>query len=104
MEVLTNDRQIVFDKALGQMFRQHFYLAEYTFPSSDRFEGWVYTYNRNQYHVIISEHFSCSCQPFRENDVCKHFLFVLKRVFNVNFINLLLYLIAIHCLKITILF
>lgn len=84
MEVLTNDQQIIFDKAFGQMFRQHFYLAEYAFPSFDRFEGWVYTYNRNQYQVIISHQFSCSCQPFRENDVCKHFLFVLKRVFNVN--------------------
>ena len=83
-EILSNQRQILFDRALGQMLNRHFYLTEYRFPSSDRFEGWIYTYNRHRYQLIISEQFSCSCARFHEDYVCKHFLFVLKRVFNVD--------------------
>lgn len=66
------------------MLIRHFYLTECTFPTSDRFEGWVYTYNRHRYKVVISYQSSCSCREFRRNYVCKHFLFVLKRIFNVN--------------------
>ncbi len=66
------------------MLIRHFYLVQHEFLSSDRFEGWVYTYNRHQYKVIISHNSSCSCKKFRQNYVCKHFLFVLKRIFNVN--------------------
>lgn len=84
IEILSYHRQIVFDRALGQMLRRHFYLVQHQFVSSDRFEGWVYTYNRNRYKIVVSFTSSCSCVHFREDYVCKHFLFVLKRVFNVN--------------------
>ena len=66
------------------MLRRHFYLTEHEFPSFDRFEGWVDTYNRHRYQVIISYHSSCSCEKFKRNNVCKHFLFVLKRIFNAD--------------------
>lgn len=66
------------------MLTRHFYLTDHQFSSSDRFEGWVYTYNRHRYKIIISYISSCSCKKFKENYVCKHFLFVLKRIFNVD--------------------
>jgi hypothetical protein len=84
MEILSNHRQIIFDKALGQMLRRHFHLIQHEFTSSDRFEGWIYTYNRHRYKIIISYNSSCSCKKFKQNYVCKHFLFVLKRIFNVD--------------------
>ncbi|CAF2125311.1 unnamed protein product [Rotaria magnacalcarata] len=114
-DILSNDRKIIFDKALGKMLIrsfyliQHefpssdrfevmnhrvrvkpleritsFYLIQHEFPSSDRFEGLIYTYNRHRYKIIISYESSCSCKTFRKNNVCKHFLFVLKRIFNVD--------------------
>jgi hypothetical protein len=84
MEVLSNQRQIIFDKALGQMLTRHFYLTQHKFSSSDCFEGWINTYNRHRYKVIISYNSSCSCKKFKQNYVCKHFLFILKRIFNVD--------------------
>jgi hypothetical protein len=84
IEVLSNQQQIIFDKAFGRMLTGHFYLTEHEFSAADRFEGWVYTYNRHRYKVIISYNSSCSCSKFKRNYVCKHFLFVLKRIFNVN--------------------
>ena len=66
------------------MLTRHFYLTQYEFLQSDRFEGWVYTYNRHRYKIIISYNSSCSCKKFKQNYVCKHFLFVLKRIFNVD--------------------
>jgi hypothetical protein len=82
--MLCSHQQIIFDRAFGQMLTRHFYLIHHEFPSSDRFEGWIYTYNRRRYKVIISYDFSCSCQRFQQNNVCKHLLFVLKRIFNAN--------------------
>ncbi|CAF1084672.1 unnamed protein product [Adineta steineri] len=82
--MLTHDQQIIFDKALGEMLTRHFYLIQHEFLSPDHFEGWIYTYNRHRYKIIISYYLSCSCKNFRKNFVCKHFLFVLKRIFNVN--------------------
>lgn len=84
MEILSHHRQIIFDRAFGQMLRRHFYLIRHEFPSFDRFEGWISTFNRHRYQIIISYNFSCSCRRFRLDSVCKHFLFVLKRIFNVN--------------------
>ncbi|CAF1498279.1 unnamed protein product [Rotaria magnacalcarata] len=83
-DILSNDRKIIFDKALGKMLIRSFYLIQHEFPSSDRFEGLIYTYNRHRYKIIISYESSCSCKTFRKNNVCKHFLFVLKRIFNVD--------------------
>ncbi|CAF4330285.1 unnamed protein product, partial [Rotaria sordida] len=45
-EILSNHRKILFDKVLGEMLTRHFYLIQHEFLSSDRFEGWIYTYNR----------------------------------------------------------
>ncbi|CAF3987454.1 unnamed protein product [Rotaria sp. Silwood2] len=83
-EILSNRRNIIFDKALGQMLTRHFYLIQHEFSFSDQFEGWIYTYNRHRYKIIISYRSSCSCKKFQQNNVCKHFLFVLKRIFNVD--------------------
>ncbi|CAF1416026.1 unnamed protein product [Rotaria sordida] len=87
-EILSNHRKILFDKALGEMLTRHFYLIQHEFLSSDRFEGWIYTYNRHRYKIIISYHSSCSCKKFQKNNVCKHFLFVLKRIFNIDLYSL----------------
>ncbi|CAF1359820.1 unnamed protein product [Rotaria sordida] len=59
-EILPNHRKILFDKVLGEMLTRHFYLIQHEFLSSDRFEGWIYTYNRHRYKIIISYHSSCS--------------------------------------------
>jgi Ring finger domain len=66
------------------MLRRHFYLIHHEFISFDRFQGWILTTNNHRYKIIIATTFSCSCQRFHRDDICKHFLFVLKRVFNVN--------------------
>ena len=84
MKILSNHRKILFDKALDRMLAEHFYLIYHEFLSFNRFIGWISTYNHHQYKIIISYYSSCSCQNFYTNDICKHFLFVLKRIFNVN--------------------
>lgn len=84
MEILSQHRQIIFDRAFGQMLQRHFYLMEHRFSSFDRFEGSILTSNRHRYEIVVSSNFSCSCRRFRLDSVCKHFLFVLKRIFNVN--------------------
>lgn len=66
------------------MLTRHFYLIQHEFVTNDQFEGWVYTYNRHQYKIIISYRSLCSCKKFKKYNVCKHFLFVLKRIFNVD--------------------
>lgn len=66
------------------MLTRHFYLTDHEFTSFDQFEGWVNTYNRHRYKIILSYYSSCSCKQFRKYYVCKHFLFVLKRIFNVD--------------------
>lgn len=66
------------------MLQRHFYLIDHQFLSPERFEGWVLTKRHHRYKIVISFTFSCSCRRFPENYVCKHFLFVLKRIFNVN--------------------
>ena len=83
-DYLSLEQQIVFDKVYGQMLTRHFYLTEHQFTLFDHFEGWVTTYNRHRYKVIVSYHSSCSCKTFQKIYVCKHFLFVLKRIFNVD--------------------
>ncbi|CAF3322335.1 unnamed protein product [Rotaria socialis] len=83
-DILSNDRNIIFDKALGKMLIRSFYLIQHEFPSSDQFECLISTYNRHRCKIIISYESSCSCKTFRKNNVCKHFLFVLKRIFNVD--------------------
>ncbi|CAF3365609.1 unnamed protein product [Rotaria sp. Silwood1] len=83
-DILSNHQKIIFDKAFDQMLTRHFYLIQHEFSSSDRFEGWIYTNKRHRYKIIISYHLSCSCKQFQKNDICKHFLFVLKRIFNVD--------------------
>ena len=84
MEILSQHRQIIFDRAFGQMLQRHFYLLSHQFPSFDRFEGSISTYNRHRYEIVISYNFFCSCRRFSLDYVCKHLLFVLKRIFNVN--------------------
>lgn len=66
------------------MLTRHFYLTGHQFTLFDQFEGWVTTYNRHRYKVILSYYSSCSCRTFQKMYVCKHFLFVLKRIFNVD--------------------
>lgn len=66
------------------MLTRHYYLLQHEFVSCDRFEGWICTYNRHRYKIVISYQSSCSCREFRRNYVCKHFLFVLKRIFNAD--------------------
>jgi hypothetical protein len=66
------------------MLTRHYYLLHHEFVSFDRFEGWIYTCNHHRYKIVISYESSCSCQEFRRNYVCKHFLFVLKRIFNTD--------------------
>lgn len=82
--MLSNERKLIFDKAFGDMLTRRFYLIEHEFPSSDRFEGLVLTYDRHQYKIIITHQPSCSCKKFKKDYVCKHFLFVLKRIFNAD--------------------